>query len=169
LLGSSGLAWLYVRKGLLENLFPTNSGWFTQASIFAMDIHHHTPSPSARRFEAGTPAVPNLYAGIAGLQIIGEVGIEAIAGQIRLLTDAIKAEAMRRGLRLSTPADPQQHGPLIAIRAHRVELLVKRLEQQGIVTSSRDGNLRVSPHFYNTLDDVERLFSVLDRQRDLLV
>jgi selenocysteine lyase/cysteine desulfurase len=169
LLGSSGLAWLYVRKGLLENLFPTNSGWFTQADIFAMDIHHHTPSPSARRFEAGTPAVPNVYAGIEGLRIIEEVGIEAIAGQIRLLTDAIKAEAMRRGLRLSTPADPQQHGPLIAIRAHRVELLVKRLEQQGIITSSRDGNLRVSPHFYNTLEDVEQLFSVLDRQRDLLV
>ena len=169
LLGSTGVAWLYVRKELLSSLFPTSGGWFTQANIFAMDIYHHTPSPSARRFEAGTPPVPSLYAAIAGLQIIDEVGLPAIAAQIRTLTDAIKSSAMRRGFRLVTPVDPAQHGPLIAIRSHRVDLLVKRLEQQGIITSSRDGNLRVSPHFYNTCEDVERLFTALDTQRDLLV
>jgi selenocysteine lyase/cysteine desulfurase len=168
LLGSSGLAWLYVRKELLAGLVPSSGGWFTQANIFAMDIYHHNPSPTARRFEAGTPSVPNIYAGIAGLQIIGEVGLDAINSQVRLLTDAIKVEAMRRGLQLATPADPSKHGPLIAIRAHRVDLLVRRLEQEGIITSSRDGNLRISPHFYNTLEDVERLFRALDSQRDLL-
>jgi selenocysteine lyase/cysteine desulfurase len=169
LLGSSGLAWLYVRKDLLSSLFPTSGGWFTQANIFAMDIHHHSPSPSARRFEAGTPPVPNLYAGIAGLQIIREIGMPAIAAQVRALTDAIKSNAMRRGFRLATPADPTRHGPLVAIRSHRVELLVKRLEQGGIITSSRDGNLRISPHFYNTCEDIDRLFAALDTQRDLLV
>ena len=169
LLGSTGVAWLYVRKELLSSLFPTSGGWFTQANIFAMDIYHHTPSPSARRFEAGTPPVPSLYAASAGLQIIDEIGLPAIAAQIRTLTDAIKSNAMRRGFRLATPVDPARHGPLIAIRSHRVDLLVKRLEQQGIITSSRDGNLRVSPHFYNTCEDVERLFAALDIQRDLLV
>ncbi len=169
LLGSTGVAWLYVRKELLSSLFPTSGGWFTQANIFAMDIYHHTPSPSARRFEAGTPPVPSLYAAIAGLQIIDEIGLPAIAAQNRALTDAIKSNAMRRGFRLATPVDPARHGPLIAIRSHRVDLLVKRLEQQGIITSSRDGNLRVSPHFYNTCEDVERLFAALDTQRDLLV
>ena len=169
LLGSTGVAWLYARKELLSSLFPTSGGWFTQANIFAMDIYHHTPSPSARRFEAGTPPVPSLYAASAGLQIIREIGLPAIAAQIRTLTDAIKSSAMRRGFRLATPADPAGHGPLIAIRAHRVDLLVKRLEQQGIITSSRDGNLRVSPHFYNTVADVDRLFAALDTQRDLLV
>jgi selenocysteine lyase/cysteine desulfurase len=134
-----------------------------------MDIYHHTPSPSARRFEAGTPPVPSLYAAIAGLKIINEVGLAAIAAQIRTLTDAIKSSAMRRGFRLVTPVDPARHGPLVALRSHRVDLLVKRLEQQGIITSSRDGNLRVSPHFYNTGEDIERLFAALDTQRDLLV
>jgi selenocysteine lyase/cysteine desulfurase len=168
LLGSSGLAWLYARKELLPNLLPSSGGWFTQANIFAMDIYHHSPSPTARRFEAGTPPVPNIYAGIAGLQIIDEVGLDAISSQIRLLTDAVKVGAMRRGLQLATPVDPSKHGPLIAIRSHRVDLLVRRLEQGGIITSSRDGNLRISPHFYNTLEDVERLFEALDMQRDLL-
>ena len=169
LLGSTGVAWLYVRKELLASLFPTSGGWFTQANIFAMDIYHHTPAPSARRFEAGTPPVPSLYAAIAGLQIINEIGLPAIAAQVRTITDAIKSGAMRRGFRLATPVDPSRHGPLIAIRSHRVDLLVKRLEQQGIITSSRDGNLRVSPHFYNSSEDVERLFAALETQRDLLV
>ena len=153
LLGSSGLAWLYVRNELLRSLFPTSGGWFTQANIFAMDISHHSPAPSARRFEAGTPAVPNLYAGIAGLQIVREVGPSAIADQIRALTDAVKSSAMHHGFRLATPADPARHGPVVAIRSHRVNLLVKRLEQAGIITSSRDGNLRISPHFYNTQEE----------------
>lgn len=169
LLGSSGLAWLYARRGLIPALNPTSGGWFTQANIFAMDIYHHTPSPTARRFEAGTPPVPSVYAGIAGLEIIRTVGAEAIAAQIGRLTDAIKQAAMQRGWRLATPADPRRHGAMVALRAVRVEALVKRLEQQGIITSSRDGNLRISPHFYNTLEDVERLFAALDCLRDLLV
>ncbi|MBK8046495.1 MAG: aminotransferase class V-fold PLP-dependent enzyme [Anaerolineales bacterium] len=169
LLGSSGLAWLYVRRELIEQLTPTSGGWFTQANIFAMDIHHHMPSPTARRFEAGTPPVPNLYAGIAGLHIVEEVGMAAIAEQVQTLTSSIKANALRCGYQLATPVDPERHGALIAMRAHQVDGLVKRLEQMGVITSSRDGNLRISPHFYNSLEDVERLFAALAQHRDFLI
>ena len=169
LLGSSGLAWLYVRPGLLEQLTPTTGGWFSQADIFAMDIYANAPAASARRFEAGTPPVPNLYAAVAGLQLIEAVGIDTIEQRIRTLTDAIKTGAMRRGLNLVTPADPAGHGALIAIRAHQVDALVRRLEDADIITSSRDGNLRISPHFYNDLEDVARLLDVLGKYRDLLV
>jgi selenocysteine lyase/cysteine desulfurase len=169
LLGSSGLAWLYVRKELIPQLAPTAAGWFTQANIFAMDIYHHQPSPTARRFEAGTPPVPNLYAGIAGLNLIQELGVDRIEAQIRDITHAIKAGAMQRGFNLVTPANNDHHGALIALRAHRIETLVHRLEQDHIITSSRDGNLRISPHFYNNLDDVAQLMAALEKHRDLLV
>lgn len=169
LLGSSGLAWLYVRKELIPQLAPSAAGWFSQANIFAMDHQHHRPAPTARRYEAGTPPVPNLYAGIAGLQLVQELGVERIETHVHTLTSAIKSEAMRRGFNLVTPADPAKHGALIALRAHRADVLVARLEQEQIVTSSRDGNLRISPHFYNTLEDVARLMEGLDRHRDLLV
>ena len=169
LLGSSGLAWLYVRKELLAQLTPTAAGWFTQANIFAMDIYQHQPAPTARRFEAGTPPVPNLYAGLAGLNLIQEIGVDRIETQIGQIAHAIKAGAMQCGFNLVTPASTDQHGALIALRAHRVETLVKRLEEARIITSSRDGNLRISPHFYNNLDDVTQLLQALEKHRDQLV
>ena len=70
LLGSAGIAFLYVRDELIEKLVPTVTGWFAQADIFAMDNTRYDPSPTARRFETGTPPVPNSYAAEAGLQII---------------------------------------------------------------------------------------------------
>jgi len=169
LLASAGLAYLYVRKELLAQLQPTSSGWFAQANIFAMDHRAHSPAPNARRFEAGTPAVPALYAALAGIKLIQSIGVARIQAEIRELTGAIKAGAMRRGFNLVTPVDPNQHGALIALRSHKVDLLVKWLAADGIIVSSRDGNLRISPHFYNNLADVDRLLDCLTRHKALLV
>ncbi|MEX1019624.1 MAG: aminotransferase class V-fold PLP-dependent enzyme, partial [Litorilinea sp.] len=168
LLGSSGLAYLYVRKELIPSLEPTAVGWLGQANIFAMDHTTHVPAPDARRFETGTPPVPNLYAALAGLRLVQQVGPAAIATRLRELTGAIKEGAMRRGFHVVTPVAPAEHGAMIAIRSKNVELLVKWLEKDGIVTSSRDGNLRISPHFYNNLGDIDRLLDGLTRAKDLL-
>jgi selenocysteine lyase/cysteine desulfurase len=169
LLASAGLAYLYVRKDLLPGLQPTTVGWFSQANIFAMDIYHNTPAPSARRFESGTPPVPNIYAGVAGIKLIQSIGLERIEAHIADLTGAIKEGAMRRGFNLVSPVDPAKHGALITIRSHKVDLLVKWLEQDGIVTSSRDSNLRISPHIYNNQRDVDCLIDCLTKRRELLV
>jgi selenocysteine lyase/cysteine desulfurase len=169
LLASAGLAYLYVRKELIPTLQPTSIGWFSQANIFAMDIYAHTPSPTARRFESGTPPVPNIYAGVAGIKLIQSIGLERIEVHLRELTGAIKEGAMRRGFNLVSPVDPARHGALITLRSHKVDLLVKRLEAGGIITSSRDNNLRISPHIYNNLADVNRLLDCLTQNRELLV
>ena len=169
LLASAGLAYLYVRKELLAQLQPTSSGWFAQADIFAMDHRTHAPAPNARRFEAGTPAVPALYAALAGIKLVQSIGVERIQAEVRELTGAIKAGAMRRGFNLVTPVDPNQHGALITLRSHKVDLLVKWLAEDGIIVSSRDGNLRISPHFYNNLADVDRLLDCLTKHKALLV
>ena len=77
LLGSAGLAFLYCKAEHISELYPLTSGWFAQADIFAMDIYGNTPSMTARRFESGTPPNPNIYGGIAGLDVIEEIGISA--------------------------------------------------------------------------------------------
>jgi selenocysteine lyase/cysteine desulfurase len=169
LLASAGLAFMYVRKDLVPDLHPTTMGWFSQANIFAMDFHANTPSPTARRFESGTPPVPSLYAGVAGMKLIQSVGVERIGSHLREITGAIKEGAMRRGFNLVSPVDPARHGALITLRSHKVDLLVKRLEAEGVVTSSRDDNLRISPHYYNALEDVSVLMDALTKHRELLV
>lgn len=169
LLASAGLAFLYVRSDLVPQLSPTAMGWFSQANIFAMDIYANTPSPTARRFESGTPPIPNIYAALAGMKLIQSVGMQTIEDHICQITGAIKEGAMRRGFNLVSPVNPKRHGALITLRSHKVDLLVKWLEEDGVVLSSRDDNLRISPHIYNNLDDVNKLMDCLTKHRQLLV
>ena len=169
LLGSAGLAFLYVRDKLVEQLVPTVTGWFAQADIFAMDNTRYDPSPTARRFESGTPPVPNTYAAEAGLKIIGEVGLPAIEIRILEITSAIIDEAKGAGYTLAVPEEPDRHGALITLRSNDEDKLVAALESEGIVTSCRAGNLRISPHFYNNAADIDALFAALKKHRHLLV
>ncbi len=169
LLASAGLAYLYVRKELLNSLNPITAGWFSQTNIFAMDIYHNTPSPTARRFESGTPPVPNTYAAVAGIKLVQSVGVEAIERQIGELTGALKEGAMKRGFNLVSPVDPAKHGALITVRSHKVDLLEKWLARDGIIVSHRDDNLRISPHFYNDMHDVDCVIDALTKYKDLLV
>jgi selenocysteine lyase/cysteine desulfurase len=169
LLGSAGLAFLYVREALIESLVPTVTGWFAQSDIFAMDNTRYDPSPTARRFESGTPPVPNSYAAEAGLQIISEVGLAVIEDRINEITASIIAESKNAGYTLAVPDDPQRHGALITLRSHDENALVEALEKDGIVTSCRAGNLRISPHFYNNSDDIDTLFRALRQHEHLLV
>ena len=169
LLSSAGLAFMYVNQDLVGQLDPSVTGWFAQANIFAMDIHANTPSPTARRFDSGTPSVPSLYAGIAGMKLIQSIGLPKIEAHLRDITGAIKEGVMRRGFNLVSPVNPDRHGALIALRSHKVDLLVKRLEADHIITSSRDDNLRISPHIYNNHDDVSKLIDCLTKSQELLV
>ncbi|TDJ32755.1 MAG: aminotransferase class V-fold PLP-dependent enzyme [Gammaproteobacteria bacterium] len=169
LLGTAGIGFLYVRESLIDSLVPTATGWFAQSDIFAMDTSGYNPSPTARRFEMGTPPVPNCYAAEAGLKIIEDIGLPAIEQRIGELTAAIISEAKKAGYALVVPEDPKRHGALITLRTHDENALVDILENQGIVTSCRSGNLRISPHFYNNEDDIDSLFRALREQKHLLV
>jgi selenocysteine lyase/cysteine desulfurase len=169
LLGTAGVGFLYVREPLIRALTPTNTGWFAQHDVFAMAIDRYDPSPTARRFESGTPPVLNCYAAEAGLKIIAEVGLANIERRLGELTSSIITEAKAAGYSLAVPEDPARHGALITLRSHDENALVARLGEAGIVTSCRYGNLRISPHFYNNADDIEALFRALRKNEDLLV
>ena len=169
LLGSAGLAFLYCRAEHVKELVPTATGWFADADIFQMDIHDYSPSPTARRFEAGTPPVPNIYAGIAGIRLVREIGVAATAEHVRGLNDLLLDGLDELGARVVTPRDPARRGPLIAVESSDVHALVEALAADEIVTSSRDANLRISPHCYNSTEDIRALLDSLARHRDLLV
>jgi selenocysteine lyase/cysteine desulfurase len=168
LLGSAGLAFLYCRSELIERIRPTSTGWFADEDIFQMDISDYSPSATARRFEFGTPPIPNIYAGLAGIELVEEIGVAETEEHVRGLTAALVAGVDELGGRVATPRDPERRGPLVAIVSTDEHALVAALEAEGIVTSSRDGNLRVSFHGYNDLGDVETVLAALARHRNLL-
>jgi selenocysteine lyase/cysteine desulfurase len=168
LLGTAGIGFLYVREELIQQLVPTVTGWFAQSDIFAMDTTRYSPADDARRFEMGTPPIVNCYAAEAGLEVLAEYGMPFIEARIRELTAEIVAETKRSGYVLAVPEDPARHGALITLRAHDDNALVANLERNGVVTSCRAGNLRISPHFYNDQGDIDALMSELRRNRHLL-
>ncbi len=167
LLGPPGLAFMYVRKELIPALVPTVTGWFAQANPFAYDPQTFALSPTARRFESGSPSVPNVYAAMPGFQLLQEIGMENIAAHIEGLAQSLLSCARDLGIRAKTP--PDSPGPLVVLQCEDSTLLVQKLAASGIVASNRHDGLRISFHVYNTLDDVKAVAEVLKNNIDLLV
>lgn len=168
LLASPGVGYLYADPATTGDLVPTATGWFADEDIHAMHIDRYAPSRTARRFESGTPPIPPVYAAIAGVELMLEIGIERTMEHVTRLNDWLIDEVTAMGGVVATPTDRSRRGPLVAVAATDAEELVARLDADGIVTSSRAGNLRISPHCYNTPADIERLLARLGAHRDLL-
>ena len=168
LLGSAGLGFLYCRRELVETIEPTATGWFADRNIFEMDIHDYSPASTARRFEAGTPPVPSTYAAIAGIELMQEIGIAETEAHVRELNGLLRDGLDELGATVVTPREPELSGALLCVRSTDVNALVGALGEQGIVTSCRDDNLRISAHCYNTAEDVQAVLDALAARRDLL-
>lgn len=168
LLGTAGSGFLYANAQTTAHLIPRTTGWFAQADIDAMDIFANTPSPTARRFEGGTPPVPSCIAGKAGLELILSVGLDAIGAQVAATTAYALGRLAENGIGIGGPVAAERRGPLLAIPARDDNALVAALMEEDIVTSCRDGRLRAGFHAYNDRDDADRLVAALVRNRALL-
>jgi selenocysteine lyase/cysteine desulfurase len=168
LLGSAGLAFFYCRRELFEKAWPTATGWFADQDIFAMDIHDYSPAMTARRFQAGTPPIPSIYAGIAGIELIESIGIEETREHVLNLNEHLIAGIDELGGTVVTPRKRKRHGALICVKSTDVDELVAALGRWGIITSERDGNVRISPHAYNSLEDIDLVLEALAANRELL-
>jgi len=166
LLASAGLAFMWVRPGL--DLVPTQTGWFADEDIFKMDHRDYSPSPTARRFEAGTPPVPAIYGGIAGMELMLEIGIAETREHVNALNERLIAGVDDLGGTVVTPRDPERRGALVCISSTDAPALVRAMAADGIVVSERDSNLRVSAHAYNNEDDIDAVLASLERHRNLL-
>ena len=169
LLASAGLAFMYVRSGLHGQLLPTQTGWFADEDVFRMDISDYSPAADARRFDSGTPPVPNIYAGLAGLGIVEEAGVANIEAHVSGLVDHLLTGLDELGATVVTPRGVGERGPLVCVASTDPEALVGALLADKIVTSSRDASVRVSLHLYNTREDVDRIIAALEANRSLLL
>jgi selenocysteine lyase/cysteine desulfurase len=169
LLGSAGLGFLWTRPGLAQELTPTETGWFADRDIFEMNHRRYAPAPNARRFQSGTPPVPAIYAGIAGIELMLEIGVAETRAHVNRLNERLIAGLDELGATLVTPREEERRGALLCVRSSDAPALVAALGEDGIVTSERDSNLRISAHAYNNEDDVDAVLTGLARHRNMLV
>jgi kynureninase len=166
LCGGPGLTFLYARRELLPGLEPTVTGWFATREPFSFDLQHLDLHPSARRLEHGTPAAPVAFIAQGGLDIITEIGPERIRQRQQDLIDYLVAGADEVGLPVRSPRDRTARGGLVNVGVGTdAEKICHALLERDVSTDFRGDGLRVSPHFFNTEEDIDRL---LARLRDLL-
>jgi selenocysteine lyase/cysteine desulfurase len=168
LLGSAGLGFMYVRPSLIEHRAPTATGWFADSDIFAMDHRRYSPSSTARRYESGTPPVPNLFAGLAGIDLVRSVGVPAVEAHVQDLIDRFRCGLDELGATVVTPVERERRGAMVAVACTDQNAMVASLDAMGIGTSCRDGNLRVSMHLYNSDADIDTCLRALHQHRSLL-
>jgi selenocysteine lyase/cysteine desulfurase len=161
LCGIPGVAFLYVKKSLVPHLSPAFTGWFGQENPFAFqrDLNY---ASDARRFDNGTPPVLTAYIARAGMAVINEVGPANIQAWTDILSRRCMDGAAARGLEVASPLDIARKAPTTAIRvgadSHGVELALRK---QGIIASARGDVIRIAPHFFTRLEDIDHVLDAV--------
>jgi selenocysteine lyase/cysteine desulfurase len=167
LLGPPGLGFLYVRRELIETLTPTMTSWMAQRDPFTFNPKCLDPAPDARRFEGGSPPIPNIYLARPAIELLVGIGMENVAAQIERLTGAFLKGV--RDLRIESKTPSSSVGPLVVLRAKDAAAVLAKLIARGIAVSTRLDGVRFSFHVYNTLEDVSIALTALEDTLDLMV
>ncbi len=154
LCGGPASGFLHVRPGLINQLEPTITGWIAHENPFAFDADLRYDK-TIRRFSNGTPSIPSLYSVIPGMDLIESVGVDAIAAESRVRTQRIVVHAMEQGWPLNSPTDANQRGGTVMLSFDDPESLAGTLRNHQVFVDWRPGvGIRISPHFFNTDDEI---------------
>ena len=154
--GGPGNAFIYVRPELIPRIRPQGTGWFATRDPFSFTLQELTFADDARRLETGTWAMPAHYAGLAGLELILEVGVANIQERLRDLTDRILDRCDEAGVKTFTPRAREQRCGIVTLESEHPEEVEARLHEAGVIVDSRPGRIRLSPHWCVTQEELER-------------
>lgn len=162
LCGGPGLSYLYVREDLVPEWEPPITSWFAHARPFDFDVEELVRPEHARRFEMGTPALPTVHTALGGQEVIESVGLAAIEARNAGLARHLEDELHAAGFQLRMAEDPSQRTAIVMVAHARPSETVAALAAQGIIVDHRPGHIRVSPHFYNSREELDRFVEVLE-------
>ena len=162
LCGGPACGYLYVRPDLQAELQPKLTGWVAHAAPFDFAAPPMSYDNSVRRFAQGTPSIPALYSVLPGLQIIEEVGVETIRAESERRTEWMIDLALERGWKVNSPRDVNQRGGSVMIYVEDGPGMVQRLNERGVFVDCRPGvGLRMSPHFFNSDEELQEAMAIL--------
>lgn len=162
LLGPPGAGYLYVKENLIEGFEPPFVGWASvKPEIFETidfwDIWSLRLSENASRFEVGSPSFISLVGATEALTMLLDFGIENVERRILSLTSHLVEELKALGLKLQTPEEQRYRSGIVNFKIGEPQEVAEELNNKGIVVSARAHGVRVSPHFYNTEGEIDRL------------
>ena len=170
LLGPSGIGFLYIKEELIEEFEPPMVGWASvEPQVFETvefwDIWNLRLSKTASRFEVGSPSVIGCIGAAAALKLLLDYGMEYVEERILALTDYLIERVKEAGWKLQTPEERELRSGIVNFIIDKPAERVEQLAKKGIVVSARANGIRVSPHFYNTKEEIDRLVDELLKQR----
>jgi len=169
LLGGPGLAFVYIREGLIPSFEPTIAGWYGLQEQPPFQPDAFTFHPDATRVELGAPAMAAIYAANGGLDIVLEASVESICERSRYITNDLIARAREQGWKVCSPLEPELRSSIVTLALPDPQELARELLARDIVTDARSGLLRISPYFYNTIEEnavvVDTLVEILESKR----
>jgi selenocysteine lyase/cysteine desulfurase len=161
LMGVPGIAFLYVRPELAESLEPTTTGWFGRVNPFAFDAKELDWSAGASRFDMGTPPIMNAYIARAGMEMISSIGVDKIRAWHEVLSQRLRDGGRERGLKQHGTSDIARKTANTAFVVNDSHAIEQQMRERGILPSARGPVIRLAPHFYNTIDDIDTALDLL--------
>jgi selenocysteine lyase/cysteine desulfurase len=163
LLGPQGAGIFYVRRDLLDFLHATSVGWSSVVNSFNFSQIDFRLKPHAGRWECGTLNFPGILGLGASLRLLLDTGIPALTTRLMELRNTLCERAQSIGLEVFSSQDNAEKSGIVSLLAPRRDLqqLKRRCRDRGIIINHRAGRLRISPHCYNTIEEIERLIEVL--------
>ena len=166
LCGGPGAGYLYVRPDLHQQLQPKTTGWMAHEDPFAFDTDLHY-APDIRRFLHGSPAIPALYAARSGFNIINQIGVERIREKSVRQTEILIQLAEEAGFNVTSPKNPADRGGTITVGHPAAAAITRELIKREFIVDYRPGaGVRISPHFYNTDEELELIIKEMKTIRD---
>src|SRR5262245_30400620 len=160
LCGGPGNAFMYTRPDLLRSIRPTVTGWLSHRDPFAFDINETALRDDAMRMMIGTPAIPCYYAAQAGLDIIAEVGVPEIRDRSKQMTARLLDLVDQYGFSTTAPRDPDRLAGTVVVNVPDAALVSRTLKARDFLVDYRAPvGIRISPHFYNTMDEIDRVMA----------
>ena len=167
LLSPWGSGFVYVRRELIRELRPSVTGWmaFEGTDDFTrLTQYNDTLRGDARRFELITLPYQDFAGMNASLGLLLSLGIQRVSQHLRTLHGPVLAWAARSGTRVASPTGARSSG-ILCVAPANVGQAFRALKGAHIVSSMREGAIRLSPHAYNTLDEMERVVEALEESQ----
>jgi selenocysteine lyase/cysteine desulfurase len=163
MLGPEGAGIFFCRRELIERTRPLMVGWMNVVNATDYGNYNYTLRTDAQRFECGTYNVPGLLGLFASLQLIKSVGISNIFDRLKVLTDRLIDGLTSKGYPVISSRRFGQWSGIVSFTSPKQkpeEIWLKLRKEHQTEIAVREGRLRVSPHFYNTEAQIDRLIGL---------